>query len=126
MSNTALRAVGVGLFFVVIFVTGYWLSRRGKPYNSLALNIHKLIALAAAVLVVWALVRQNRVTNLSAGQWIAGGATGLLFLGTGVAGGLVSLENEMPAFVMRVHQIAPYLTVLSTAVTGTLLLGRAA
>ncbi len=126
MSNTALRAVEAGLFFVLILLTGYWLSRGGKPYSSLALNIHKLIALAAAVLVVWALVRQNRVTALSAGQWIAGVVTGLLFLGTGVTGGLVSLENEMPAFVMRIHQIAPYLTVLSTAVTGTLFLGRAA
>ena len=33
MSTTQLRIAGAGLFFVFIFLFGFWLSRSGKPYN---------------------------------------------------------------------------------------------
>jgi hypothetical protein len=126
MSTNLWRAAVIALSMVVVLLSGYFLNRTGKPYNSAVFNAHKLIALAAAVFVVWTVVRRSMATPLGPGEWIAVVITGLLFLGTGVFGGLVSLDNPMPAAVSRVHQIAPYLTVLSTGGTLYLLLRSAA
>jgi hypothetical protein len=48
----------------------------------------------------------------------------LFFLSTIVSGGLVSIDKPMPAPISIMHKLFPYLTVLSTAVTLYLVLGR--
>lgn len=103
------------LLFLVIFVFGFWLHRSGKPYNSFLLNIHKLISLAALILFVREMVLVNRVSMLSAQQLAMGVLTVLLFVVGIITGGLVSIDKPMPAIVLRVHHITPYLMVLSTA-----------
>jgi len=106
----------------ITFLSGFWLSRAGKPYNGIALTIHKLISLAAAVLLAVIIHQVNQATALHTIEWIASTVTGLLFLGTVITGGLLSANNPMPRVIQRLHQITPYLTVLSTAVTLYLLL----
>lgn len=124
MSTTQLRVVGAGLFFLFVFLSGIWLSRSGKPHNSIILTIHKLISLAAAVYLVIIIYQTNQVATLSTIESTAGVLTGLLFLGTGVSGGVLSTGKPMPAAILRMHQTTPLLTVFSTAVTLYLLLGR--
>jgi hypothetical protein len=51
-------------------------------------------------------------------------STGLFFLGTIITGGLLSTGKPMPAAILTIHQITPFLTVFSTAVTLYLLLSR--
>lgn len=126
MSASTVQAMGAGLFFAVILLTGFWLSRAGKPYRSLVLNIHKLIALAAATLFVWTLVRQSHMTAFDVWDWVAGIGTGLCFLTTGITGGLVSLESPMPALISLIHRVGPYLTVITAAVALYLLSGGTA
>ena len=113
-----------GLIFVVIFASGYWLSRAGKPYNVIVLTVHKLISLAAVVFLVIFMIQSNRVAALSAMELVAGVATGLFLLGLMVTGGLLSVDKQMPPVVLRLHQIAPYLTVAAAAVALYLLQGR--
>ena len=113
-----------GLIFVVIFASGYWLSRAGKPYNVIVLTVHKLISLAAVVFLVIFMIQSNRVAALSAMELVAGVATGLFLLGLMVTGGLLSVDKQMPPVVLRLHQIAPYLTVAAAVVTLYLLQGR--
>lgn len=55
---------------------------------------------------------------------IASIVTGLLFVGTMVTGGLLSAGTNMPAAVLRAHQVTPFLTALSTAATLFVLLSR--
>jgi hypothetical protein len=124
MSPTQLRVVGAGLCFLFIFLSGIRLSRSGKPFNSAILTIHKLISLAAAILVVVTVYQMNQMAALNTMELTVGAVTGLLFLGTGIAGGLLSTDQPKPAAILTVHRIAPYLTVLSTAATLYLLLGR--
>jgi heme A synthase len=119
-----LSIVGAVVFFGVIFGSGYWLSRAGKPYNVIVLTIHKLISLAVVVFLVIIMVQANRVAVLSAMELVAGVLTGLFFLGLMATGGLLSADKQMPPIVLKLHQIAPYLTVLSAAVTLYLLQGR--
>jgi hypothetical protein len=117
MSITTSRTVAAGIFFIMIFIFGFWLHRSGKPYNSLLLNIHKLIALAALVLFVREMVLVNQIAALSTLALTVGVLTVLLFVVGIITGGLVSIDKPMPAVVLGVHQVAPYLTVFSTAAT---------
>lgn len=120
----AISIVVAGLVFIVIFASGYWLSRAGKPYSVIVLTVHKLISLAAVVFLVVAMIQANRVAALSALELIAGVVTGLFFLALMATGGLLSTDKQMPVVVLRLHQIAPYLTVLAAAVTLYLLRSR--
>jgi hypothetical protein len=122
MNTTQLRIVGAGLFFLFIFLSGFWLSGSGKPYNGIILTIHKLISLAAVVFLVMTIYQRNQAATLSALELTAGVVAGLLFLGTVITGGLLSTGKPMPAIILRLHQIAPYLTVLSAAAALYLLL----
>jgi hypothetical protein len=124
MSATLLRAVGAGLFFLGVFLSGFWLSRSGRPLNMAISTLHKLVSLAASVFLVMTIVRLNTVTPLSAIEWIAIVVTGLLFLGDAATGAILSTDNPVPPAVLRLHQIIPFLTLISTAVMLYLLLGR--
>ena len=124
MSTNQLRVVSAGLFFLFIFLSGFWLSRTGKPYSGIILTIHKLIGLAACVFLVMTVYRIHQVAPLSPVEITAIVVTVLFFAGNVATGGLLSTDKTMPAVILRLHQITPYLTVLSTAVTLYLLLGR--
>ena len=43
MTTGQLQIAGAGIFALFIFLSGFWLSRLGKPYNGMVFNIHKLI-----------------------------------------------------------------------------------
>ena len=49
MGTTQLRLVGAGFIFLATFISGYWLSRKGKPYSGIMLTIHKLVVLRLSV-----------------------------------------------------------------------------
>ena len=124
MSTNQLRVVSAGLFFLFIFLSGFWLSRTGKPYSVIILTIHKLIGLAAGVFLVMTVYRIHQVAPLSPVEITAIVVTVLFFAGDVATGGLLSTDKPMPAVILKLHQITPFLTVLSTAVTLYLLLSR--
>ena len=122
--NAIVRAIVAGLFFLFIFLSGIWLSRSGRPLKVGISTVHKLISLAAGIFLLVTIYQRSQVVALSAIEWIAIVVTGLCFLGTVASGGFLSSDRPMPDAVLRVHQIMPILTVLSTAATLYLLLGR--
>lgn len=65
MSTNQLRVIGAGFFYLFIFVSGFWLSRSGKPYNGIVFNIHKLIALVAVVFLVITMCQINQIARLN-------------------------------------------------------------
>jgi len=103
MSTSQLWIVGAVCFYLVVFVSGFWLSRSGKPYNQAILSLHKLVALAGAILLGIVLYRASRVARLSAAELAAGVVTGLLILGLFVTGALLSIDKPMPAIVSKLH-----------------------
>ena len=127
MGSNVLRWVGAGAVFLVILLSGYGLSRSGKPYGTLVFTIHKLVAVAAVVTLGVTVYRMNRAGTLPAAGLLSAIVSGVFFLGTMATGGALSVEaatqTAMPALVHKLHQVTPYLTVLSTAVTLFLLRG---
>lgn len=118
------EVVTTGLFFLSIFLSGIWLSRTGRPLNVAISTLHKLISLATGVYLIVTIYQQNKVGSLNGTVWLAVVVTGLCFLAIVATGGLLSTDRQMPTAVLRVHQIVPILTVLSTAATLYFLLSR--
>jgi uncharacterized protein YneF (UPF0154 family) len=124
MSTDQVRIMGIALVLVVVFALGFWLSRAGRPFNGLLLNLHKLIALGVAIYLAVAAYRMHQAASLSGTELAAVVVTGVLFLASGVIGGLVSLEKPPPTILLRLHLMLPILTAVSTAATLYLLRGR--
>ena len=80
MDLTNSQILYTGLFLLFILLSGLWVSRSGKPYNSLIFNIHKLIGLAAGIYLIRTVYLTNQATSLKAAQWTSILITVLLFL----------------------------------------------
>ena len=126
MDTTQSKMIYTGAFFLFIFLSGFWLSRSGKPYNGLIFNIHKLIGLAAGIYLVRAVYMTHKDAPLSGVQWTAIVITILLFILTVAAGGLLSAIAEgslknvgeaMLGAIELVHKVSPYVIVVATGVT---------
>jgi hypothetical protein len=124
MSTIQLRVAGAGVSYLFIFLAGFWLSRSGAPYSVLTLTIHKLISLAAIILLGITAYQTNQAARLGAIELLVVVVAGLLFIGTIATGGMLSTEKTMPDIVHRLHRITLYLTVLFTAVSLYLLARR--
>ena len=116
------KSVIIGFCFLLVFASGFWLTRGGKPYGMLLLNVHKLIALGAVIFLGVTVHRVSQAAPLQPLQILVVVITGLLFIGTFVTGGLLSVDKEFPAIVRSLHHLTPYLTVLSSAAALYLLL----
>ena len=117
----ALRVAGAILFSVLILATGFWLGVAGRPFNSALLNAHKLISLAAVVLLGITAFQVNRASGLAAPQITSLAATGILLLAAVVSGGLSSIDTVSRTMVM-LHRVSLSLAGVSTALTLYLLL----
>ena len=124
MNTAQSRLVGAALFFLFIFLSGFWLSHSGKPYSGIIFNVHKLLGVAAVIFLGITMYQASQTAQLSAVELSAGLVAGLFFISTIVSGGLVSIDKTMPTAISIMHKLFPYLTVLSTAATLYLLLGR--
>ncbi len=119
MSATITKIVITGSFFLFIFIFGFILSRAGKPYPAVLFNVHKLIALGALVYLAITVYNLHRAAALTPAQIGLVVFTGLCFVVTIVAGGLLNIDKS-PAFLSTIHRFSPYMTLLATA--GTLYL----
>jgi hypothetical protein len=122
MNITQVRVAGVVLSFILIILSGIWLSHLGKPYNTGVFAVHKLVGVAVGILLGVMVYQAHKATPLVPVQIAAIAITVLAFIGTVAPGALLSIDLEAPAFVQKLHQFLPVLTVLSTAGTLYLLL----
>ena len=126
MDTTQSKMIYTGAFFLFILLSGFWVSRSGKPYNTFIYTVHKLIGLGIGVYLIRMVYLTNRAAPLNATQWTAIIITVLLFVLTVAAGGLLSVLAEgglqnmgqgMQMAIELVHKILPYVIVVSTGVT---------
>lgn len=117
MSTVRFRVVIVGLSFLFIFLSGFWLSRTGKPYNGLIFTIHKLVGLAMGVFLIMTIKQVHQVAPLGPVEITAIVVTALFFAATVTMGSLLSIGKPMPTVISQMNKLFPYPTVLSTVVT---------
>lgn len=108
--------VSAGLFFVLIFLSGFWLNRTGKPYRMMIITIHKLLGLATGIYLSMTIYRIHHEASIGGVEITAVVLTILFFISLVVTGGLLSAERHLPVIAQRVHKLFPYLTVLSSGV----------
>lgn len=123
MDITQTQLIGVGLFFFFVFVSGFLLVRSGKPYGVGLLTVHKLLSVAVFVfliVIIWLIYQEG---NLGTTELVFGLMTGSFFVDSIASGALLTLERPMPAAVLLLHRISPFLAALGTAATLYLLVG---
>ena len=125
MNTTQLRIAAAGLIFLLIFVFGFILSRGGKPYNTALFTVHKLAALAAVIYLVYTVVKVSQVAPLDPGQIALAALAAVCIIALFATGAVLSIRLEAaPQFMLVLHRVLPYLTVLSTGALLYLLLLR--
>jgi hypothetical protein len=122
MSSLLQKLILAAIFFIFLFVTGFWVSKSGKPVNLIKMNIHKFIALGAVVFVGITFFRILPRSNWGTLEVVAVAASGIFAVAAIVTGGLSSLARPLPA-ATAIHKVTPYLALLSTAATLYLLVG---
>ena len=108
------KLVTAGLFFLFIFLSGFWVKRTGRPHNVLILVVHKFIGLGMAVFLGLAVYRIHQITPLTISQITITVVTVLFFIVNVATGSLLSTNKPMPEVVSLINRFFPYLTVIST------------
>ena len=122
MNIPVTRIIICGLFFLLTLATGVWVSHSGKPVNIVIFTIHKLIALATVIVVATTVYNAHRempIKELIELATIA--VTVLLFIALFITGALLSRNSPTPAAILRIHQVAPLLALVSSTITTYLL-----
>lgn len=119
-----LRVAGVAIAFLLVFITGFWLTRSGKPYRAASLTVHKLAAVGILVLLGVCIYQANRTPAVNVLAWLV---ISLAFVGLAamiVSGSVLSIvESPLPA-ISILHKVAPYPTLLLTVAALYCLLSR--
>ena len=124
MNTMQTKIIAASLLFLLVFLTGFWLTRTGKPYAQILFTLHKLIALGAVIYLSTVIAGVNQSAPLQAGQWLAVAAAVVCAAATIISGGLLSVEGGMPPFLLPMHRVLPFLTIIAIGVSLYLILVR--
>jgi hypothetical protein len=101
-----------GILFLLTLASGLWLSRAGKPLNTVIFTIHKLIALMTMALLLYrALQAGGAPASMIALLLLAGACVVALF----ATGALMSMDRPGYATLLRIHNFAPVAAVMAIA-----------
>lgn len=122
--NITIKLTGLGLLFLLIIISGIWLTKTGRPYQNIVFNVHKLISLLTVVLGA------IMVYNLQKGLEISGLATslmilaGIMFIILIITGGLLNLDKPFYDTLRIVHRILSPLSIILTIIVFYILLKK--
>lgn len=123
---TSSKIIYCGLGFVLTIISGFVLSRLGRPLNSAIFTVHKLIAVGTVILAVVTVRELYQAVELPALFPVMTGLAALFFLALVVSGALLSFDKLAVPAILKVHQIAPLLTLAFSTITVYLLAGNKA
>lgn len=127
MNTTATKLILAGLLFLFALLSGVWVSHSGKPINVVIFTIHKLIALTTVIVIAMSVYNLYKALDLRTFIELAViVSTGLLFLALFITGALLSRNSPLPAAILRIHQVAPMLALVSSTITIYLLVSSKA
>jgi hypothetical protein len=123
MDTITTKLVAAGILFLLTLITGVIVSHSGRPLNVGLVTIHKLIAVGTVVLIG---IVVNQLFKTVDGKVFVEISimviSGILFLALIATGALLTrAEMQLPDLVLKVHQVAPLLALVSSALTVYLL-----
>jgi len=122
--DIASRLIAPEIVFLLTVASGVWLSKFGKPLNTVIFTLHKLIALAAAVftgLAIYTLLQNAGIPFFVVAWMVIAGVCVLALFGTGA---LMSLDKPVNDLLLTIHKVASFLVAFSMVVTIYLLAGK--
>lgn len=114
MSDTS-AAVLLGAAALVVVGSGVALARAGRPYKTALLSAHKLVAIAALVLIGVLVADAARLAPLSRVAVVATGVIAALNVASVVTGGVVSATRTSHAPLVWAHRLLGWIAVLVSA-----------
>jgi hypothetical protein len=114
--DTAAKFITPGIIFFLTLAFGVWLSKIGKPLNTVIFTTHKLIALAAVIftgITIYSLIKNVQI-HLFVIALITG--VGLCVLALFTTGALLSLDIPIQKITLIVHRVAPLVAVICMAI----------
>lgn len=122
--GNGLRFGALALAAVIVFASGFWLARAGRPYVTPLLTVHKLVSLAGIVFVgvlVFQAARNGAYTQL---DWFIVVAVLVAAVAVFATGGVASAISDTPVWVLVVHRVVPWPLVALVGLTAYRLAGR--
>lgn len=114
MTDTVLQIVSITGLFVLIFVSGFWLTFTGKPYHMLVITVHKLISVGVLVYLGYLLYRAQQSEGLGLWLIVTAVIAALSFIAAIATGALLSSDLPPSPLVLTLHFVTPYLTILTS------------
>ena len=106
MNSFQMKIIIAILIAIVIFISGVWLHKSGKPYNTLVLTVHKLISFGIfvySVILCYQLNNAEMLASVELGLFLA---MLIVFLSAIVSGAFLSTGNQIPSFVQITHRVS--------------------
>lgn len=95
-----------GIFFLGTVGFGFWVSKAGKPYNGLLFNIHKLIALGAAILTGIRVFKLNPFSTFPNLVIILFGLAVFGVISMFATGAIMSIRDQENRAAQLMHQVS--------------------
>jgi len=110
-----------GILLFLLLISGMWLSLLGRPLNTIIFSLHKIIAVAAVVLLILAVIGMKKGMELSTLQLWAVILSGVFLLLALVSGALLSFDSLENNFTRLVHKLTPSIFLVCITLTVLLL-----
>ena len=105
------------VIFLLTLAFGVWLSKIGKPLNTVIFTAHKLIALAGVIftgIAIYSLIKNLEIHFFIIALIIA---VGVCILALFASGTVLSMDMPTQNIPLIIHRIAPLLAVVCMAIT---------
>jgi hypothetical protein len=124
MNSLHLKIFVCVIIGLVVFATGIWMNKTGKPYNSFLLTLHKLIVVCFFVYLSVICYQLNKSEALSIIELTCCWLTISIFICAIITGGLISADIKLPLLVNIIHKAISFVSVITTGILIYLLRDR--
>jgi len=109
-----IKITGIAFLFFLMIITGFWLSKKEKPYPVFLFNVHKLLSLAAFILGGIVIYNLQKGIEITSGHLLLISATGVLFILSIITGGLLNLDKPFYNLLKLLHRILSPIVIILT------------
>lgn len=105
------------LLFILALLSGFWLSKTGRPLNTAIFTIHKLSVIGGIILAFFVFIPFSKSQGIDA-MGISLLIVSLVLLVTSfVSGALMSFDRFADTFVHSIHKVTPIITLFPMSIT---------